>query len=160
MNLQMEMITAMLSTVLLPICICFLLPVLIVWLSMRKQSNETNRRTEIMLAAIEKNADVDVSKLFAEDKKTDKKTFKEKLLSKLQTGCILSFIGLGLVIFLIIWRHFGGGQSKDFFLYGGGGAICIGIGIAYLISYFVGKKMLAKEMEAEQKELQNTAPEA
>ena len=33
------------------------------------------------------------------------------------------------------------------------GAILLGVGIAFLINYFVGKKMLTKEMEAEQAKL-------
>ena len=36
-----------------------------------------------------------------------------------------------------------------FLLYVGGGVL-FGIGIAFIINYLVGKKMLAKEMEAEQ----------
>ena len=35
------------------------LPVLIVWLNNRKKINETNQRTQIVLAAIEKNAETD-----------------------------------------------------------------------------------------------------
>ena len=33
------------------------------------------------------------------------------------------------------------------------GAILLGVGIAFLISYSKGKKLLAKEMEAEEKKL-------
>lgn len=39
------------------------LPVLIVWLNNRKKINETNQRTQIVLAAIEKNAETDVNGL-------------------------------------------------------------------------------------------------
>ena len=33
------------------------------------------------------------------------------------------------------------------------GVVLLGVGIALLVNYFVGKKMLAKEMEAEQAQL-------
>lgn len=39
------------------------LPTLIVWLNNRKKINETNQRTQIVLAAIEKNAETDVEDL-------------------------------------------------------------------------------------------------
>jgi hypothetical protein len=44
-------------------------------------------------------------------------------------------------------------SPKDLRLLYLAGAILLGVGIAFLISYFVGKKMLAKEMEAEQAKL-------
>ena len=39
------------------------LPILIVWLNNRKKINEANQRTQIVLAAIEKNAETDVEDL-------------------------------------------------------------------------------------------------
>ena len=37
------------------------LPIIIIWLVTRKQINETNKRTEIMMSALEKNPDVNVA---------------------------------------------------------------------------------------------------
>ena len=53
-----------LEDILVPLGICVALPVMIVWLVMRKKTNETNRRTEIVLAAIEKNSEIDVEDFF------------------------------------------------------------------------------------------------
>lgn len=60
------------------------LPIIIIWLVTRKQINETNKRTEIIMSALEKNPDVNVAewldKLASENKG---KLLKEKLMTKL-----------------------------------------------------------------------------
>ena len=43
------------------------------------------------------------------------------------------------------------GGSNDPFTACCFGLIALGVGIAFLVNYFVGKKMLAKEIEAEEK---------
>ena len=122
------------------------LPVLIVWLNNRKKINESNQRTQIVLAAIEKNAETDVEDLLKK-MAPQKKLLKEKLLTKLLWGGILTLLGLALIIFgcyLIAGRE---DHNNPFILFG---PLLMPIGIAFLVNYFVGKKMLAKEMEAEQ----------
>ena len=54
--------------ILLPIGVCVVLPVTIVWLIMRTRQNETNRKAEIMLKAIEAGVAVDPN-LFKEEKR-------------------------------------------------------------------------------------------
>ena len=44
---------------LVSIGICVVLPIMIVWLNTRKKQNETNRKTEIMLKAIEAGQKID-----------------------------------------------------------------------------------------------------
>ena len=44
---------------LLPICICVILPAMIVWFVSRARQNETNRKAEIMLKAIENGQSID-----------------------------------------------------------------------------------------------------
>ena len=78
---------------------------------------------------------------------------KEKLLSKLQTGNITTFLGIGLLICAIYIDLVGGMNSNDLRMLYLAGAILLSVGIAFLISYSKGKKMLAKEMEAEQAKL-------
>ena len=53
------------------------LPTLIVWLNNRRRINETNQRTQIVLAAIEKNAETDVEDLLKK-MAPQKKLLKEK----------------------------------------------------------------------------------
>lgn len=83
---------------LLPALACgCVLPIVIVWLAIRKEMNETNTRTQIVLAAIEKNPDMDVEELMKKIS-PKKKLLKEKLLSKLQTGSITALLGVGFLV--------------------------------------------------------------
>jgi len=138
---------------LLPALACgCVLPIVIVWLAIRKEMNETNTRTQIVLAAIEKNPDMDVEELMKKIS-PKKKLLKEKLLSKLQTGSITALLGVGFLVCALYVDYLGGMSSKDLRMLYLAGAILSGVGIAFIINYFVGKKMLAKEMEAEEKKL-------
>ena len=132
-------------------CGC-VLPIVVIWLTIRNEMNKTNQRTQIVLAAIEKNPDMDIEELMAKIS-PKKKLLKEKLLSKLQTGNITTFIGIGFLICAIYVDFVGGMSSNDLRMLYLAGAILLSVGIAFLISYSKGKKMLAKEMEAEQTKL-------
>ena len=134
-------------------CGC-VLPIVIVWLSIRSEMNKTNQRTQIVLAAIEKNPNMDIEELMAKIS-PKKKLLKEKLLSKLQTGNITTFLGIGFLICAIYVDLVGGMNSNDLRMLYLAGAILLGVGIAFLVSYSKGKKLLAKEIEAEEKELLN-----
>ena len=138
--------------ILVPIACGCVLPIMIVWFSVREKMNATNQRTQIVLAAIEKNPDMDLEELMAKIS-PKKKLLKEKLLSKLQTGNITTFLGIGFLLCALYVDYMGGMSPKDLRLLYLAGAILMGVGVAFLISYFVGKKMLAKEMEAEQAKL-------
>jgi len=146
----MNYVVLMESIVKIIVVICVVaLPVLIVWLNNRKKTNETNQRTQIVLAAIEKNAETDIEDLLKK-MAPQKKLLKEKLLTKLLWGCILTLLGLALIIFgsYLIADH--EDYKNPFILFG---PLLLPIGIAFLLNYFVGKKMLAKELEAEQEKL-------
>lgn len=137
---------------LIPIGCGCILPIFAIWMGVRKEMNETNTRTQIVLAAIEKNPEMDLEELMAKIS-PKKKLLKEKLLSKLQYGGITSLLGGGLLGYGIYLEcnSFRSNHSTELFICGG--IVLLGVGIAFLISYFVGKKMLAKEMEAEQAKL-------
>ena len=132
-------------------CGC-VLPIMILWFDMRRKMNDTNQRTQIVLAAIEKNPDMDIEDLIAK-MSPKKKMLKEKLLSKLLIGNITTFLGIGFLICAIYVDLVGGMNSNDLRMLYLAGAILLSVGIAFLISYSKGKKMLAKEMEAEQAKL-------
>ena len=76
--------------------ICVVLPIVIVWLINRKKTNETNRRAEIMLKAIEAGSTVDLN-LFQEPQK--QKSIKEKLLDRLTAAWIATLVGLPIIAF-------------------------------------------------------------
>ena len=132
-------------------CGC-VLPIVVIWLTIRNEMNKTNQRTQIVLAAIEKNPDIDIEELMKKIS-PKKKLLKEKLLSKLQTGNITTFLGIGFLLCALYVDYMGGMSSNDLRMLYLAGAILLSVGIAFLISYSKGKKMLAKEMEAEQAKL-------
>jgi len=143
------------NDLLIPIGICVVLPIVVVWLNTRKAQNETNKKTEIMLKAIESGATIDTN-LF-KTQLTPAKTIKEKLLARLTAACIVSAIGLSVCITTLILSYIGGVLTQviqGFIVIGG---IILAVGIALFIVYFVGKRMLAKEIEAEEKSLENKA---
>ena len=124
------------------------LPIIIIWLVTRKQINETNKRTEIIMSALEKNPDVNVAEWLdklAPDNKG--KLMKEKLMTKLTWGIICLILGIGPIIYRACFSLV---SSMPTFL--GGGAL-FAVGIALLVSFFFGKKFLAKEIEAESKKI-------
>ena len=142
--------------ILVPIAICCVLPIMLVWFVIRKKMNETNQRTQIVLAAIEKNPEMDIEEIM---KKISPKPrlLKEKLLTKLLLGCLAILLGFGLIGLGAWLGYVGGGGTDDPMTAVCFGLIALGVGIAFLVNYFVGKKMLAKEMEAEEKTMMEKA---
>lgn len=137
--------------VIVPIFVCVVLPVAIVWLVMRARQNETDKKAEIMIKAIEAGVPVDMDQ-FQAARKTPK-TIKQDLLEKLTGGCITSLMGVTFLT-LAILRNMGVikvWMGHYMFLAGG---ILLAVGLGLFISYFAGKKMLAKEIEAEEKSLE------
>ena len=138
---------------LIPLGICVVLPVLIVWLVTRTRQNETDKKTEIMLKAIEAGATIDAE--FFKDAQRKQKSTKERLLNRLIWGCTTSILGVGLAALGIIqWVNWNGTTSNDSFvvplIFAG---IFLAIGIALVMGFFVGRKMLVKEIEAEENAL-------
>ena len=132
------------------------LPVLFVWLNNRKKISEANQRTQIVLSAIEKNKETDVEDLLKK-MAPQKKLLKEKLLNKLLWGGIISLVGLSCMAIGLFLDFKGGTSTKDLAMqYWLGGSI-FAIGIAFLVNYAVGKKFLAKEIEAEEKKMTTQA---
>ena len=139
-----------LITSLVQIAICCVLPIMFVWLIVRSKMNETNQRTQIVLAAIEKNPDMDIEELLKKFSRNGK-LLKEKLLTKLLWGCLAILLGIGLIGTGAWMGYVGGSVPDDIYAVVCSGLIALGVGIAFLVNYFVGKKMLAKEIEAEEK---------
>ena len=132
-------------------CGC-VLPIMIVWFVIRQRMNETSQRTQIVLAAIEKNPEIDLEELMAKFS-PKKKLLKEKLLSKLLWGGITAFVGFSILASNLWLDWLGGADPEMLFLLYVIGGVLFSIGFAFIINYLVGKKMLAKEMEAEQAKL-------
>ena len=143
--------------ILIPIGICVVLPVMIVWLINRTSQNETNRKTGIMLKAIESGATIDADFFKAQQEQKGPRIIKERLLRRLTGGCVFTLMGVAFALIGLVNRSMmtdicmsNYAFTMPYIL----GGIFFSIGVALLIVFFVGKKMLAKEMEAEAKALE------
>ena len=140
----------------LPVILCgCVLPIIFIWMETRRKMNETNARTQIVTAALEKNPDMDVEELLKKIS-PKKKLLKEKLLSKLLWGCITTISGIGLIGFGIFLINTISKDTQKIHMADdvqtaiAFGVILLAIGAAFIINYGVGRKMLAKEIEAEE----------
>jgi len=131
--------------ILIPIGVAVVLPVAIVAIVFKSALASDRNRKEIILAALEKNPDIDVEDLVKRMKKSNK-LIKEKLLARLERGCLCCLMGVAFVLL-----YFFLSVQNEFLIITG--AALIAVGIAFLVSYFVGRRMLAKEMEAEQQNM-------
>ena len=143
----------------LPVILCgCVLPIIFIWMETRRKMNETNTRTQIVTAALEKNPDMDVEELLKKIS-PKKKLLKEKLLSKLLWGCITTISGIGLIGFGIFLINTISKDTQKIHMADdvqtaiAFGVILLAIGAAFIINYGVGRKMLAKEIEAEESKM-------
>ena len=132
--------------ILVPIGVAVVLPIAIVAIVFRSALASERNRKEIVLAVLEKNPDIDVEQLMKNLKKSEK-LIKEKLLARLERGCLCCLMGVAFM--LLYFFEFMGRTDLPLIM----GPALIAIGIAFLVSYFVGRRMLAQEMEAEQQNM-------
>lgn len=143
--------------IILPIFMCVVMPVAIVWLVMRAKQNETNKMAEIMLKAIEAGIPLDPD-FFKTQTRTLQKSLKERQLGWLTAACILIALGLGSILVGVIiilinnWTYVTAPSVYQLLTFAGG--ILFVIGIALLVVYFIRKRILAKELEAERQALE------
>lgn len=137
------MIDQNLTGIIISLGICLALPVLIVWLVTRVRINNDNRRSQILIEAIKATNGVNTDKL-AEALSKPRRTFFQTMMNRLLCGCIWGFIGLAFIIFGFIslgnpdsWEDDG---PALFFV----GIALTGIGISYLIIYFMMKKRMGQ----------------
>lgn len=130
---------------LVPIGVAVVLPIAVVAIVFKSVLASERNRKEIILAALEKNPNLNVEDLVKRMKKSEK-LIKEKLLAKLQRGCLCCLMGVAFVLL-----YFFPSVQNEFLIIAG--TALIAIGIAFLVGYFVGRRMLAQEMEAEQQNM-------
>lgn len=134
-----------LEDILVSLGVVVALPVLIVSIIFRSVMAADRNRKEIILAALEKNPNLNVEDLVKRMNKSEK-LIKEKLLAKLQRGCLCCLMGVALVLL-----YFFPSVQNEFLIIAG--AALIAIGIAFLVGYFVGRRMLAQEILAEEQSM-------
>ena len=79
-----------------------------------------------------------------------KKLLKEKLLSKLLWGSIIGLLGISFLVYGLLLDYRGGMNTNDLINIYFAGGILLAVGIAFIVNYRLSKKMLAKEIEAEE----------
>lgn len=125
------------------------MPVIIVALVTRAKTNATNKRAEIALAAIEKNSDVNLEEFFKK-MNPPRRSIKERLLDKLLCGCIFTLFGAGIYVAILVYHMNVEEFNRDMFI--GLSFIAVpslGVGLSFLINYFVGRRVLKEETETE-----------
>lgn len=134
-----------LEDILVSLGVVVALPVLIVSIIFRSVMAADRNRKEIILAALEKNPNLNVEDLVKRMNKSEK-LIKEKLLAKLQRGCLCCLMGVAFVLL-----YFFLSVQNEFLIIAG--TALIAIGIAFLVCYFVGRRMLAQEILAEEQSM-------
>lgn len=134
-----------LEDILVSLGVVVALPVLIVSIIFRSVMAADRNRKEIILAALEKNPNLNVEDLVKRMKKSEK-LIKEKLLAKLQRGCLCCLMGVAFVLLYFFLSV----QNEILII---AGTALIAIGIAFLVGYFVGRRMLEKEILAEEQSM-------
>ncbi len=141
-----------LGAILVPIACGCVLPIVAILSGVRKKMNETNQRTKIVLAAIEKNPEMDIEEIMKKISRNGR-LLKEKLLTKLLWGCLTTLLGFCLIGFGIYLNESHLGGTDDPLTAVCFGAVSFVVGITFLFTYYTGKKMLAKEIEAEERSM-------
>ena len=124
------------------------LPIIIVAIVARAKTNATNKRAQIALAAIEKNSDVNLEEFFKK-MNPPRRSIMNRLLDRLLCGCIFTLFGAGIYVALAMFGLVIDEVNADMFIGLSFVAVpSLGVGLAFLINYFVGRKVLKQEIEA------------
>ena len=133
----------------LPIFVVVVLPVMVVWLVTRARLKKNEQKMAVLVKAIENGVDIDPALLVSETE--GGRNTKMKLIRKLTTGVICAIIGLAVLICTQLDAFEGVAGIEMLYIIGG---VLIAVGAAYILAFFVGRKYLAPEIEAEEKKLQ------
>lgn len=126
---------------LIPISICVVLPVLIVWIVFRASTNKHNKNAEVIIKAIENNSTIDTDKII-EALSHGQKTPIEILNGRLLRGCIFTLIGISAIVVAIISGYMSIPEQIIQFPALIISGLSLAIGIAYLVVYFVSRKSI------------------
>lgn len=139
MNTFLMVNTMWLENFLLPVSVSVILPCTIIWLVHKTRRHELDRKTELAMKAIESGAQIDPN-FFS--KPAAEKSIKIKIFGRLTKGCILSALGLAILgVALLTTFKFNILPI---------GCILLLLGIAYIVTYFIGRKQFAAEIAAEE----------
>ena len=133
----------------LPIFVVVVLPVMVVWLVTRARLKKNEQKMAVLVKAIEYGVDIGPALLVSATE--GGRNTKMELVRKLTTGVICAIIGLAVLICTQLDAFEGVAGIEMLYIIGG---VLIAVGAAYILAFFVGRKYLAPEIEAEEKKLQ------
>lgn len=130
---------------LIPMGLVVVFPILYVWLTERNKQHETDKRSEIAMAIIEKNPDIDIQE-FLNKLNPPKESYKEKMLKIMHyevlwgTICMIGGIATILVVVVLsILQDFDGAFIPLGSVFG---IVPLAVGCGLLIAYNNAKKTL------------------
>ena len=130
---------------LVPIACGVVLPIVMVWLYYRNEQLEATKRSEIVIAAIEKNPEIDVQE-FLNKLNPPKKSYKEQLMTKMHQELLwgtICLIGGAITILVIITLSILQGFAEEFIPIGSIlGVVPLAAGCGLLAAYNNAKKTL------------------
>lgn len=130
---------------LVPIAIVVVLPIVIVWLYYRNKQLEATKRSEIVMAIIEKNPEVNVQE-FLSKLNPPKKSYKEQLMTRMHWEMLwgtICLIGGTITILAIIALSILLSFDKGYIAIGSVfGIVPLAVGCGLLVAYNNAKKTL------------------
>ena len=130
---------------LVPIAIAVVLPIIMAWLSYRNKQHETDKRSEIVTAIIEKNPDIDVQE-FLDKLNPPKESYKEKMLKimhyEVLWGTICTIGGIVAIIVTITLSILQGFDGAVIPIGSVFGVVPLAVGCGLLAAYNNAKKTL------------------
>lgn len=138
----------LMEDVLIPICVCCVLPISIVLIVFIYRNRALAQKTEVIKLAIEKGAKIDPDTLMdaLSGRNSKSKTVMSRLLNRLTWGILLLLTGIVSGIVLLCQGPDAMPDSKYVVV----SIVSLSVGVALFVSYFVGRKMLGKEVAAEE----------
>ena len=130
---------------LVPIAIVVVLPIVIVWLYYRNKQIEATKRSEIVMASIEKNPEVNVQE-FLSKLNPPKKSYKEQLMTRMHWEMLwgtICLIGGTITILAIIALSILLSFDKGYIAIGSVfGVVPLAVGCGLFVAYNNAKKTL------------------
>lgn len=136
---------------LVPIGICVVLPIMIVWLVTRTKSRSIDKKTEVLLKALENGQQIDPELLITPKQSKNLKTIKMVLLEKLQVAAVFTIMGVAMIVLSAV-GILGDTANVGFPVFMLCGVIFSAIGVGHIFVYMLGKQNLKAEMDAELRE--------
>lgn len=117
------------------------MPTLIVWICLKARNQMFDKKIQMAKMAIEKDPSLNLQE-FLTKSTPKKKTYAEKSISYVLVSSILLFLGLGATTLALVFH------SQDiedgFAFFGIAACVLLGIGLAFLVSFFYVKKLIRK----------------